>query len=771
MEIASNPRGGAGETRLKHTIGKIDSKNRRIHFLKDCLAEQVVPPSAPKHLKDGDLPFKTSASAWIQESIQDLTNELEIHKRDKASLTNAGVRLPHSAHQELQRQDQKGRRASERKLRNAINKSTWRTMGRDDIVTNLSDRPLSAVEREALSLGPKFDTGKQNKDLADMLISNHRWSESATDQGVIQGLVLAAFASAKGTPSSLPRRYLQALKGLRKDESIRLTTADKGGGFVVLNTQDYRAKMHTLLNDQTTYRKVRDGNAKAKSKVFTQVARSILTGCESGNNLARLLPQNPRTPSMRGLPKVHKPGVPMRPITNGKDSAPHRLASALAVPLTKTLGSISGCHLTNSTDLINRLRDRRLRNKKLVGLDVVSLFTRVPVDEALAAARRALDLNPDLDLPVPADIFMKLVEICVRFGAFEFESEEYEQIDGLPMGSPLSGVLANLFMETLEADHYLGIVGAHALWIRYADDVTLLVAVRVVTDDLAARLNAVYPWIQFTWEKEQDNQLPVLDVMIKRDSNHQPRFAVYRKPTCKDDYIHYLSAHSERVKSGVVIGLFLRALRICSPECLDDEFNHIIQAFRKLHYPEGMLERLRRTAIRITEAGPRQRERDTRPILIVPHSPLTEQLEQHFGPHLRIATPAQTKIGEMVKTARTQHTPEGSVVYKIPCGDDTCGKAYYGQTSRGLKTRLGEHKNDFRKGNEQSPFLRHAWDTDHPPGWTKAVVVHAGIASKTKRLYLESALIRANKNFNSGRRQSADFKIGRIVAQATCPRP
>ena len=43
----------------------------------------------------------------------------------------------------------------------------------------------------------------------------------------------------------------------------------------------------------------------------------------------------------------------------------------------------------------------------------------------------------------------------------------------LPMGSPLSGLMANLFMETLKADHYLDIVESHALWIRYANDVTI----------------------------------------------------------------------------------------------------------------------------------------------------------------------------------------------------------------------------------------------------------------------------------------------------------
>ena len=207
-------------------------------------------------------------------------------------------------------------------------------------------------------------------------------------------------------------------------------------------------------------------------------------------------------------------------------------------------------------------------------------------------------------------------------------------------------------------------------------------------------------------------------------------FAVYRKPTCKDDYIHYLSAHSEKVKSGVVIGLFLRALRICSPEYLEDEFNHVIEAFKRLHYPLGMLLRLRRTAITIRERGPRQRQQDTRPILVIPLSPLTEQLEAHLGHHLRIATPAQTKIGEMVKTPRPRHAPEDSVIYKIPCGEQSCKEAYFGQTCRGLKKRLSEHVAAYNKRDQQSPFLLHRWATDHQPGWKKAEVVHKGVGSK-----------------------------------------
>ena len=77
------------------------------------------------------------------------------------------------------------------------------------------------------------------------------------------------------------------------------------------------------------------------------------------------------------------------------------------------------------------------------------------------------------------------------------------------------------------------------------------------------------------------------------------KFKVYRKPTNKEDYVHFYSSHSERVKSGIVIGFFLRALRICDNEYIEDEFEHIYTTFMKLKYPKGFLIRQKQKAERI----------------------------------------------------------------------------------------------------------------------------------------------------------------------------
>ena len=229
--------------------------------------------------------------------------------------------------------------------------------------------------------------------------------------------------------------------------------------------------------------------------------------------------------------------------------------------MSKALGSISSFHLKNSADIIQRLKSKGFRNKKLVSFDVKSLFTNVPIDGAMSSVDKFLQNANEQDLPLNKEDYRRAVELCLHFNTFSFGKQEYRQHSGLAMGSPLSAVLANLYMETLEADHYRKLVGPHVTWVRYVDDVLAVLPRRMNTEKLLESLNKVEPNINFTIEEEIDNQLPFLDtVIIRTDSG--PLFKVYRKPTNKEDLIHYLSAHNLRVKSGMAIGLFLRAFRI-----------------------------------------------------------------------------------------------------------------------------------------------------------------------------------------------------------------
>ena len=122
----------------------------------------------------------------------------------------------------------------------------------------------------------------------------------------------------------------------------------------------------------------------------------------------------------------------------------------------------------------------------------------------------------------------------------------------------------------------------------------------------------------------------------------------------------------------------------------------------------------------------------------------------------------------MLTTTCSRNAPELSVIYKIPCDGDSCDSSYIGQSCRGLETRLNEvwTERGFKYGNQRNSFLLYAWYTNHPPGLDKTEIVHNDIGSSAKRLFLELAIIRSVKNFNSDLRQRVDFNLSRLSAAA-----
>ncbi|XP_076041888.1 uncharacterized protein LOC143025766 [Oratosquilla oratoria] len=168
------------------------------------------------------------------------------------------------------------------------------------------------------------------------------------------------------------------------------------------------------------------------------------------------------------------------------------------------------------------------------------------------------------------------------------------------MRPPLSAVAACLFLETLEKEEYMNIIPNDSKCNRYVDDCLLVLHKDTNISDILSRLNQVHPKIQLTVEHEVNGSLPFLDTVIIRENN-SVKFKVYRKPTHKDDYIHYFSAHDKKTKTGVVMGFYLRALKICNPEFLSDELQHITKTFVKLSFPAGLLSATLKKPIAIME--------------------------------------------------------------------------------------------------------------------------------------------------------------------------
>ena len=98
------------------------------------------------------------------------------------------------------------------------------------------------------------------------------------------------------------------------------------------------------------------------------------------------------------------------------------------------------------------------------------------------------------------------------------------------MGSPLSPVMANIYMEHFEEKALESAPLKPTLWLRYVDDTFVLWPHQEDVTSLLTHLNNIVPAIQFTMERESSQTLPFLDVMVQKTERGLTT-AVYHKPT------------------------------------------------------------------------------------------------------------------------------------------------------------------------------------------------------------------------------------------------
>ena len=79
------------------------------------------------------------------------------------------------------------------------------------------------------------------------------------------------------------------------------------------------------------------------------------------------------------------------------------------------------------------------------------------------------------------------------------------------MGSPVSPVLADIFMENLEGKVFMEHDQAPRIWKRFVDDI-LAVVKRNHGYKWLSKLNAAHENITFTMEEETQGTLPFMDV-------------------------------------------------------------------------------------------------------------------------------------------------------------------------------------------------------------------------------------------------------------------
>ena len=131
-----------------------------------------------------------------------------------------------------------------------------------------------------------------------------------------------------------------------------------------------------------------------------------------------------------------------------------------------------------------------------------------------------------------------LLLLCTKNVHFSYNGDIYTQAECVTMGSPLGAVyFAGIFMVESERTIAPTLREHMSPWKRYVDDTISYIKEESI-EHVLSKLNGYHDNIEFTYEIENDDKLPFLDVLVIR-KDCEVEATVYRKSTNNAIYLHW----------------------------------------------------------------------------------------------------------------------------------------------------------------------------------------------------------------------------------------
>ena len=336
---------------------------------------------------------------------------------------------------------------------------------------------------------------------------------------------------------------------------------------------------------------------------------------------------------------------------------------------------------------------------------------------------------------------ISLLEFCLSHTYFLFQVKYYEQVQGAAMGSPISPLIANIFMEEFEVKALSSFPHPPSLWLRFVDD-TFVINQAEHSQELQ-HINNQDPHIQFTVECTQPGSPPFLDTLITIQPDNTLSTTVYRKPFHTDQYLHWDSNHHITAKQSVFNTLAHRAKTVSSTQdSLDKEMDHIKSALKHCQFPSWALNQWHHKFIQsqhpsnnTTNPPTNNSTTDkskTKATIVVPYIPKASNkfkkvckskgIQVHFKGSNTLGTALGNPKDKDPKSNQT------GIIYHYQCPHINCTSTYIGESGRTLGDRIKEH---FKA---PSPTHQHSSTTGHPMDPNQFSIVHKEVNSQPRTI-------------------------------------
>lgn len=469
---------------------------------------------------------------------------------------------------------------------------------------------------------------------------------------------------------------------------------------------------------------------------------------------------NSTSPRIYGLPKLHKPNTPLRPVVSFTKAPTYNLSSFLA----KILSCIANdeLNIVNSRHLIHMLKNVVLdHNDNLVSFDAESLFTCIPVCLAIDIVKdRWAEIQNYTSLN--EETFVEALQFCLEQGYCKFDNQYYSQVQGTAMGSPLSPIIADLVLDKL----FVSIKDNFDVKFlaKYVDDSICIVNSDLITD-IFDFMNNFHTRLKFTCEKEKDRSINFLDITITRSPNCNLNFKHYQKPTHTGRIINYHSNLPYHFKVNTATCLLRNRLELSDNIFHNELRSNFVDMLKLNDYPNHFINSILHGSAKKTSnisnvncntLSPSPSTNNvvnkklryfSIPFIGKPSIILKKYLSQ-LNPNFKITFSGHNLNQKFFSKAKDP-LPVGKssgLIYQIPCNN--CNGNYIGETIQLLETRLYQHNRDVERKSVSTALCEHTTKTGHSFNFKKASILCYEENDKKRKLREAIEICKNQKSVN-----------------------
>jgi hypothetical protein len=179
---------------------------------------------------------------------------------------------------------------------------------------------------------------------------------------------------------------------------------------------------------------------------------------------------------------------------------------------------------------------------RLLTYNIKVLYVNIPIQETLKITEQLLRKENNTNT---TQQIITILETLLKQNYFEFQNNIYKPDKGVSMGSPISGIVAEIFLQHLENTHIKHLLDTKNItyYTRYVYDMLIIYDTKQTDDQkIHDYNNSIHNSISLNPTLETNNQINFLDLQIIRKTN-KLGIDIHRKPTTTNTTINYTSNH------------------------------------------------------------------------------------------------------------------------------------------------------------------------------------------------------------------------------------